>query len=448
MESLDAFLKDSQDGDNTVYELVDAKHHPWMEIKRTGNSFQIVSKNPHVTESKESLGIKLDNLLVSIIKAEQSGTDLTEAGSTEGDNPFNPEDIRVHAKQFSLRLIADMIKDEDIILRPDFQRNLVWTNLQKSRLIESILLRIPLPMFYFSEDEEGKITIVDGLQRLSTIKDFMDNKFPLKDLEYLNASCGGKYYKSEEGKEAIDGKYLRWFNQTQFSVNVIDPSSPAKVKFDIFRRINTGGMPLNNQEIRNSLAGDGLRETLNTMTNLQEFKSATDNSIRTSRMDDHELGLRFILFYRFMEAKGTIEDYSGYMDVSLDDLTDNLKKESLSDLRTYVTSFSNAMRNCEYLFGSRFAFRKVRPSDLVAGARRQLINKALFVSCSVLLGGYDHAKLKSKNVEGALTAVLANRIDDDRKLLDYLSYSTNSRNNLLYVFDKVQEIIKATLILS
>ena len=73
---------------------------------------------------------------------------------------------------------------------------MVWENFEKSRLIESILLRIPLPMFYFAEDNEGKLTVVDGLQRITTIKDFMDNKFPLKNLQYLQDSCGGKYYKS------------------------------------------------------------------------------------------------------------------------------------------------------------------------------------------------------------------------------------------------------------
>ena len=98
----------------------------------------------------------------------------------EEHSPFNPEEIKVHAKSFSLRLISDMIDDRDIDLSPDFQRNFVWNSAQKSRLIESILLRIPLPMFYFSEDDEGRITIVDGLQRLTTIKEFMDNKLVLK----------------------------------------------------------------------------------------------------------------------------------------------------------------------------------------------------------------------------------------------------------------------------
>ena len=121
----------------------------------------------------------------------------------------------------------------------------------------------------------------------------MDNKFPLKNLEYLKESCEGRYYKSDSKKEGIDAKYFRWFNQTQLSVNVIDPTSPYKVKYDIFRRINTGGKPLNNQEIRNCLADTKLRNALREMTSLHSFKAATDNSIKSTRLDDQEIALRF-----------------------------------------------------------------------------------------------------------------------------------------------------------
>ncbi|WP_343585523.1 DUF262 domain-containing protein [Flavobacterium sp.] len=432
--------------DKDIFDLIDGQNKKWLEVRLENNSFYILNKNEEITEDDDLLKIKLDKLVLEVIEAEQSGTENTESDFLDEISPFNPEDIKVHAKQFSLRLITDMIDDGDIDLAPDFQRHFVWNNNQKSKLIESILLRIPLPMFYFSEDDEGRITIVDGLQRLTTIKDFIENKFPLKDLEYLNDSCKGKYYKDEDKKVGLDPKFLRWFNQTQFSVNVIDPSSPPKVKYDIFRRINTGGKPLNNQEIRNCLAGTNLRDLLNVMVNLPEFKTATDFSIKPTRMDDQEIALRFILFYEFRKKSGNISDYNGYMDSSLDDLTEELTKYKKENLEKYIPLFSNAMKNAEYLFGKKYAFRKVRTHDLQPGASKQLINKALFVSWSVCLANYNPEEIKEKNSEYKLLSLLASEIESDLELLNYLSYGTNGRNNLLYVFGSVENLIQNNLI--
>ncbi len=444
-------VKKNEGGNKIIYQLINDQNESLMELEMVNNSFVVLSQNPKVKEEEANLRIKLDQLVLSVIESEQSGTENTETEADEA-NPYNPDDIKVHSKQFSIKLIYEMIESGDIDLNPDFQRNFVWNSMQKSRLIESILLRIPLPMFYFAEDEEGKISVVDGLQRLTTIKDFMDNKFSLKKLEYLQESCEGKFYsaKNNDGrpnnKKVIDPKYFRWFNMTQFSVNVIDPNSPSKVKYDIFRRINTGGKPLNNQEIRNSLSGKGLRDTLQKMTNLPEFASATDHSIKSTRMDDHEVALRFILFSRFLETGKNIHEYNGYMDSSLDNLTEDLQKIKGEALERYVNLFSNAMKNAEYLFGSKYAFRKVMPPDLEPGAGKQLINKALFVSWSVLLANLDNNTIKEKNIEGSLLLPLATEINVDIQLRMFLSYGTNSRANLLYVFEKVEKLINVHLI--
>lgn len=421
---------------NPVYELMDNKQDQWLTLTIYENKFIVRNKADELDDSDRSFQDLLDELYLKIIEAEQSGIELGDSNIEEYE-PFNPEDIKVHAKQFSLRLVFDMIEEGDIDLSPDFQRNVVWNSFQKSRLIESILLRIPLPMFYFSEDNEGRITIVDGLQRLTTIKEFINNEFPLKNLEYLSESCEGRYFKEDGSKKGLDSKYVRWFNQTQFSVNVIDPSSPAKVKYDIFRRINTGGKPLNSQEIRNCLAGNNFRKVLREMTNLPEFFTATDGSIKSKRMEDHEVASRFILFC----SMGDISEYNGYMDSSLDALTEQTIKTSYNDLEEYKTLFSKAMQNAEYLFGSRYAFRKVKPNDIIPGAKKKLINKALFTVWSVLLAQYEPNVIKENNKELTLLKPLANRIAEDDILLHYLSYGTNGRNNILYTFKRCREII-------
>jgi len=443
--------KISEKGSNNNYQLLDELNNIWMELELVDNSFNILDRNSRITEDATDIRTKLDQLVLTVIESEQSGTENTETKINEEVTPYDPDTIKVHSKQFSLKLIEEMIENEDIDFTPDFQRNFVWNSLQKSRLIESILLRIPLPMFYFSEDEEGKISVVDGLQRLTTIKEFIDNKFPLKNLEYLKDSCEGRYYQSKDrdgtpnGKKGLEPKYLRWFNMTQFSVNVIDPTSSPKVKYDIFRRINTGGKPLNNQEIRNCLAGKGLRFTLKKMIDLPEFKAATDYSIKSIRMDDQEVALRFVLFWRFQSKNKNINEYNGYMDYSLDELTEDLVKTNSEELEKYVGLFSNSMKNARYLFGSKYAFRKIIPMDLRPNAYKQLINKALFVSWSVLLADYKYETIISKNPEKVLLEPLALQIIEDRDLLNYLSYGTNGRANLIYVFKEVESLIQKNL---
>ena len=171
-------------GRNNLYSLIDENQYTWLELELLDNSLSIIFQDQRIIDPESTMRVKLDQLVLSIIEAEQSGTEDSESSDTLESNPYNPDDIKVHSKQFSIKLIYEMIENEDIDLNPEFQRHFVWNSKQKSRLIESILLRIPLPMFYFAEDEDGKISVVDGLQRLTTIKEFMDNKFPLKNLEY------------------------------------------------------------------------------------------------------------------------------------------------------------------------------------------------------------------------------------------------------------------------
>jgi len=444
-------VKKSEEGNKTViYELLDGSAKSWMRLQLVENHFKILEQDIEIAEKESDIFAKLDDLVLEVIEAAQSGTEYTEIGIPEKEDPYNPESIKVQTKPFNLSLISNMIDEGYIDLSPDFQRNFVWNPFQKSRLIESVLLRIPLPMFYFAEDEVGNISVVDGLQRLTTIKEYMDNKFALKGLEYLSKSCEGRYFsdKNKDGTpnnlSVLEPKYLKWFNMTQLTVNVIDPSSPAKVKYDIFRRINTGGKPLNNQEIRNSLASKTLRATLKEMVALEEFKLATDWSIKSTRMEDQEVALRFICFHRFYHEDQTLSNYNGNMEFSLDNITERLAKMKKEDLEIYVKLFSKSMLNAFYLFG-RFAFRKNITDHLIPAAHKQLINKALFVSWSVLLSTYDPKMIKSKNESGCLATPVAKEIESDRNLYNYLSFGTNSKANMQAAFIAAEKIIDTHL---
>lgn len=408
-----------------------------VETDLENKTLRIVSKTVDINE-EEFNEIKGD-AFVKIIELEQSGINNSEGSISTEYKPYDPEKIKLRTDKISLAQISAMIDNGDIDLTPAFQRNLVWDSFRKSRLIESILLRIPLPMFYFSEDLEGRLTIIDGLQRISTIKEFMENKFPLKNLQYLE-NCEGRYFKEEDNKKGLETKYVRWFNLTNISANIIDPISPPEVKYDIFRRINTGGKPLNNQEIRNCFAEQGLRDTLKAMVSTAEFKTATDSSVRSTRMDDQEIALRFLAFEELFSRDGNINDYSGYMESFLDDYTERHKKDTPQDFEDKVQLFVNAMKNATYLIGGRYAFRKILPESINPNARKQILNKALFVVTSLLLSQYPYGEVIIYNKEGQLTEIIADTIVEDDQLYNYLSYSTNSKANMLYIFKIFNEL--------
>ncbi len=440
-EIISLFVIKKEDAGN-IYQLIDTANSSWMELELVGQNLVVSYKDNRIIDDVETIENKLDNVLYEIIEVEKSGTDTFNESETFDINPYDPDKIKVRSDKIAVSILSKMIDNHSIDLNPDFQRNLVWNSFQKSRLIESILLRIPLPMFYFSEDNSGDLSVVDGLQRISTIKEFMDNKFPLKDLQYLNDTCEGRYYETKGNKKGLDTKYLKWFDLTSISANIIDPSSPPKVKYDIFRRINTGGRPLNNQEIRNCLMGKGLRETLKTISVLPEFKSATDKSIKSTRMEDQEIALRFLFFYELYEKNKNIDEYNGYMDLVLDEYTDKNIKKTSQYFSKYIQKFSNSMKNAEYLIGSRYAYRKIRNKDIQIDSNKQLINKALFVCCSILLADYDSDIIVRKNSEYSLMKLIADKIEEDQQLFYYLSYGTNGKANLLYTFSVLNDLFK------
>lgn len=351
-------------------------------------------------------------------------------------DPYDPKLIRVDTKPFSIHQVIEMIQSEDIDLSPDFQREFVWLDItRKSRLIESLLLRIPLPVFYLAQDEEGRFRVVDGVQRLTVIRDYIENKFKLKNLEYL-ADCEGKWYKNKnrDDKYSLDQIYVRRIDQTQLFFNVIDPQTPEKVKYDIFRRINTGGKSLNRQEIRNCLEKSHTREFIKKLAQSEEFKTATRHSISPTRMADNEIVLRFIAFYLMDHKMYNQTAYKGDMDSYLDHTVELLNKISSDEFFAIENGFTQAMNNAYYLFRDR-AFRK-----------SSFINKSLFLSWSRVLSDISLDKLKSYNVNDYLLKKLENEIDNNDQYSRALSMATNDVRNVDMTYNIAKELLEGVLI--
>ena len=346
---------------------------------------------------------------------------------------FDPEQIRVDPKNFSVLDVVRFIEKGRIDLSPDFQRYFVWKDtVKQSRLIESLLLRIPLPVFYLSEDNDGLYQVVDGLQRLTTIQLFYSNNLKLKGLEYLE-DCKDLYFSD------LKLKYKNRLEDTQLTFNIISSTTPVSVKFEIFKRINEGGKPLNRQEIRNSMAKSEVREFIKKLTLSEEFKLATDNSIKPIRMEDQELILRYVAFYisKFIDQS---KIYKGDMESFLDDTLEYLNKNKNQELLNRLErGFYNAMNNAFLLF-ERLAFRKINQTNF-NNNRRSLINKSLFTVWSVLLSQYNPSSINVSGNNERLLIAFIDRITNDPVYNDALTIGTNQSNKINLGFEVAQELI-------
>jgi hypothetical protein len=348
--------------------------------------------------------------------------------------PWDPERIRVSTKNFSLRNVLDMVESADLELAPDFQRNKVWKDRQKSRLIESLMLQIPLPAFYFAEDADGLLRVVDGLQRLSTIHDYVRREeFRLDELEYL-ASENGKTFSE------LTQVLQRRLNNAQIVVHVIDPTTPDAVKYNIFKRINTGGEPLNAMEVRHCMTRQRSRDFLRKCADSHEFQIATGGVLKDHvRMQDRECALRFVAFrllgdIRGYDEFGTLEDLLDWAAAQLDDVS----KIRPSDLDRLFAEFKQAMSSATLIFGEH-AFRKwPTTSDNLSP-----INRALFESWAVTLVKYGAGDLM--RARSQIVAETRDAMTGDGAYIGSISSSTSSPNRVRKRFETARAILESAV---
>ena len=350
--------------------------------------------------------------------------------------PFDPDQIEVTTKTMTIDLILSRIASGAIDLQPDFQRRWgIWSTRRQSRLIESLLLRIPLPTFYAAEDENENWEVVDGIQRLSTMARFIqpdllqDEGFALEGLEYLH-EFEGKHY------EGLSLRLQRRVRETELVVHLIRHGTPLDVKFNIFARINTGGMALTAQELRHAIIPGTGRMVLEQWAQSSEFIRATADSVRDVRMEDRELVLRFIAFW--------MTPYEEYRDKDLDTfLAETMKRLNVlsrDEVQEIRLRFNRAMNAAYDLFGTD-AFRKRSRAD----GKRSLINKALFEALSINL-----AKLNDQEI----TRLLGNSdqlrsefisLCNDREFDSAISQGTSDPRKVAFRFTKIADLLRRVI---
>lgn len=351
-----------------------------------------------------------------------------------GDNdeditsPFSVKDIKVtHATVMLPTIINRLTRDE--IGVPEYQRHAdLWTVNQKSRLIESILLKLPLPVFYFDVSNPEKWMVIDGLQRISTIRSFfVDKKLTLKGLEFLKDLNGKKYSDLTVGMQ-------RTIEDTMFVTYQIEAQTPKEVRYSIFNRINTGGLSLKPQEIRQALnqKGNGVEFLAETVDNIV-FKDIV--GISNKRMAGQELVLRFMAFKILDSDK--FRTMSNFLDSAMEklDLKNEGELNQLKDRLFDVLIFS------EKVLGKNHRFSR----SIADPSKNKLVNLSLFDVLTVCFDEITDKELFLNNKDIFVDELKEFLLNENSNLFVSITKGTSGKWAKETRFKEIKDLIQQTL---
>lgn len=361
---------------------------------------------------------------------DQLSTDV-EYNANKKNEPYDVNKIDIVNDKFEVQSLYKKYKREEkeLELAPDYQRNFVWTSKQKSRLIESILIKIPLPIFYIDARDEDKWVVVDGLQRLTTIFTFMDNQFKLSNLEFLTELKGKKFGKLER-------KYQRRIEDFQLLCNLVRPGTPSGIAFSIFKRINTLGTKLDVQEIRNAMYRGKSTTLLVELSRSKEFMNiVTESKVKGLRkhMEDNAIILRYLAF----KIHAYREYSNNNMNTFLEETMDKINKMREIEIQSYKETFIECMKKADILFSEfdYIAFTKPPKNK----NRPNPISKTLFESIGYSLDKYSIEEIEKYKKE------LAKDLKElyvEKEFIFKTSVATNNPPNVIYRFEVIENLFK------
>ncbi|ACT47393.1 DUF262 domain-containing protein [Methylotenera mobilis] len=408
---------------------------------------------------------------------DQSKADIT---LDEDDKASDQLPLTASSNLFALRirqltpvisLIFDRMKFGDIDLQPDFQRkDRIWDASRKAKLIESILMKLPLPVFYFAEKADGGWIVVDGLQRITTIYDFIEGNFSLDKLNFLKTH-NDKFYKDLTRTEQRD---IREYAITAYLIDHDSSDKNTDLIVELFHRINTYGMKLSEQEIRSALKQGSSVRFLRYASSLDEFKVATRDKVKAVRQKDMELCLSALAFMvngystfgnagydQFLKTAMSTMNQWGKFEINVNSLSD------IEDGKAEVNLTKTAQKYLDHLDrfrkGLKLAYEVFEDYTFIRERFKNntLINKQLFEIIVTYFSFADNTQreiilLKSANLIDALyTAIQSNSTDfaewtsptykeSNRGFNDAITQSTGKRVTVLYRFSAFRKILETS----
>lgn len=356
------------------------------------------------------------------------------------DKPFDPSSLKVEVKNTTVGQLADMLRNKMIDLQPDFQRHGdLWGPSKKSRLIESLILGLPLPSFYFFIDaDKEKWVVIDGLQRLSSINSFMvEGSLKLTGLQFLDKTHKGKLFGDFSYFEQLE------ISMRSVTLNIISGASSAEARYIIFQRINSEGTKLTPAEIRNALFHGRSMDLVKRLAESTSFEKATNGKVSKKRLLHYDYVSRFFAFY--------MQGYDAYlgnnMDLFIGKALEKMNEfTSEEEWKNVEKAFYDSLSLCTSLLGTD-AFRQP-PTKADSGneaIKFNPISLSLFESMMWSVSQLSESE-RSKLLERKKVYVAKyTEMFEDEALRKYLSNGTNSSQSVIYRFMAMQKLVSDVL---
>ena len=323
-----------------------------------------------------------------------------------GDYPIDT--VLIRNENRTVHDVIRRIEKGNFVMDPDFQRDFIWPEEKQCKLIESVMMRIPLPVFYLAENTKGQMIVVDGLQRLSTFQRFVNNELRLKLTH--QSELHGKLFND------LTPKLQNRVEDCNLVLYIIDAKVPTQALLDIFERVN-GGVPLTRQQMRNCLYSGKSTQFLKIEATNSLFTRTTGGSLNTKTMRDRELINRFCAFELLDLAL-----YKGDMDDFLAKALEQMNRLPDPVLDRLSSRFRTSMINNHNVFG-KHAFRKhLQPHDT-----RSVINASLWDVMSIGLSRYAESVVEA-NIEELRTGFYS--LMKNASFREAISLGTNQVNRV------------------
>lgn len=366
-------------------------------------------------------------------EVEQDNQEEILESAEEGDLEIalTGKSISLDKNDRSLSELQEWFKEGDLILDPEWQRQYVWTTKRASRLIESFLIGLPVPVIYLAINETGKYEVIDGLQRLTSAFDFLDNDYKLSNLEILGELNGKKF-------DGLEKELQRKLKKTTLRTFELAQGTPKDVMFAIFERLNTGGVPLNEMEIRNCLYRGKLNNLIKELAKDENFLRCVNKKGIEKRMNDRTLVLRFLAFYQmtYSKARKGLKQF-------FNEFFQTYQSPTEEKIKEFRDTFRKGMKASLTVFGDK-GFRLRKKGEKTRGEWNAQVNAAVFGVVSVSFTNYDLGSLTRR--ADSIYESYVDLVSVDDHFVDCVTTATGDYQRIEYAFTtwqiRMKEIMK------